>query len=137
MDLIARKKTKALKQELNVMAAEGSTHAHLNKEVIDKFSEVNNKPYYGGQPITGEGVGSSYDSGNYTCTYLYYPDGKLYKEVITGDIQREREFQYVGQGLQNEGKIRIEKITESGHTLTKTYSYSSDGKLESISAISV
>lgn len=66
---------------------------------------------------------------NYTSTYEYYPDGRIYKEIITGDIIQTTEYTYTAQGLQNEGKILTEKITKNGVTTVRTFQYDSNGKI--------
>jgi hypothetical protein len=81
--------------------------------------------------------GLTYDVGNFACSYSYYPDGKIYKEIITGDINRVTTYAYVASGLQNAGRVLTEKIEEGGKTITRTFSYSSDGKVDSISTATI
>lgn len=40
--------------------AEDLAHTHLNKEVLDKFSESGGDPYYNGNPIGGGGSGNTF-----------------------------------------------------------------------------
>ena len=74
---------------------------------------------------------------NYVSTYEYYPDGKIHKEIITGDLSQITEYTYIQNGLQNEGKILTEKITKNGVTTVRTFQYDSNGKIISTELITL
>ena len=73
-----------------------------------------------------------YDKGNFDVAYEYYSDGKISKETLTGDVNRETTYTYVQSGVNNEGKILMEVIKEHNKRISRIFSYDSKGKITKV-----
>lgn len=76
-----------------------------------------------------------YDNKNFNVSYEYYEDGRVKKEIITGDIERTTEYSYSQKGFKNEGKVLMEIVKENGQRTSRTFFYNDDGNITSIQVI--
>lgn len=94
-------------------------------ETVELVSMLSNKL----QKDTGYLLGE----GTYEIEYLYNANGKIEKEVVTGDYSMTRDYVYNGAG-----KIEQEIMVYSGKKTTKTYSYDTvSGKIKKVSSATV